>query len=132
MKVLSYLETCKTYTISENQYGSAIIGLVDIPIANIMCWDSMEKVTNFYSQPFRPELIIELFEGWEHFNGMYSTGNFLSDSIKPIIDFSMSKISNKYATYNTEDRNIFIFPRTLDLFVCNCQDAGIELEWRLK
>jgi len=46
MKVLNFLEWCKDKG-SIDYYGGGIFDIID-----------------FYSQPFKPEMITELFEGW--------------------------------------------------------------------
>lgn len=72
-----------------------------------------EIVKDFYAQPFKPELITELFEGFTPFVNYYG-----------------------YVFYNHKDGSGIQLkvnnPRTLDDFINDCQRAGIILEWREK
>lgn len=81
------------------------------------------------SQPFKPELITELFEGWEHLedDDVYVNGKWIFDN-----DCSLFK-NNDGANYGNANMNWIAFkPDTLERFISNCQQAGIELTWRTK
>jgi hypothetical protein len=81
----------------------------------------------FYSQVFKPELITELFEGWEL--------NIIDgiEQIRRIQPFCAIEFYKKYVAYiivdncNCTDTTRTFLPRTLDDFISDCQRAGIEL-----
>jgi hypothetical protein len=98
-------------------------------------YEDWKNALSFYSQPFKPELITELFEGWE--------ANFEICSkctIKNLKDYSTFDfwvdIWNNYILWEPHTKGeLFwnlMFPRTLDDFINDCQRAGIELKWRVK
>ena len=85
---------------------------------------------SFYAQPFKPELITELFDNWEIKDGYNyieykNSGAILRiwhNEPNEIIIFKKKVLSGK-STFTI---------RTLDDFICDCQRAGIELIWRSK
>ena len=89
--------------------------------------DTMERIAvnktpdEFYSQEFKPELITELFEGWElSEDGVYYNGDIFID-----YDCNGDGLNICYSGVS-----IVPMPRTLDDFITDCQRAGIELEWK--
>ena len=126
MKVLSFIEYTNLTFIESHEYFIPFETFLSKHIKWSENEDGDWDILKFYSQPFKPELITELFEGWE------------------TKDFSLYKNDNSHRdirfndgiTYNFE-LNDFIeennyYPRTLDDFINDCQRAGIELEWRVK
>jgi hypothetical protein len=112
MKVLSYLEVMKCPT------NDGFAWIVNNMIEDL----SVMNVEDFYSQPFKPELITELFEGWEW------NGENVSSNETLIVDISWQ---SDYLVITFIEKDIyFFFPRTLDDFITDCQRAGIELTWR--
>ena len=99
--------------------------------------DVMERVANgkspdeFYSEPFRPEMIVERFTGWKL---------LISPNSQTIIathlpyDIVFHEMTPNCMTICTDDNgdvtDDFIKPRNLDEFIVQCQQAGIELEWK--
>lgn len=71
------------------------------------------KITSFYSQPFKPEMITELFVGWE----------------RKVTKVEYAMPSEKFEYYTGV---AFIPPVTLNDFISDCQRAGIELTWKPK
>lgn len=115
MKVLSFLE----------------IEQHDCPVE---LWERTNEVINkhgyqyrneYYAQTFKPELITELFEGWEQKTQQGYSGNGGSY----YIGFDNEKYIIAKTNCNAEWLNI---PRTLDDFINDSQRAGIELKWRIK
>ena len=105
---------------------------------SIMSKNSLDKW--YYqktNQPFKPELIPELFEGWKlTYNANSKYIYSLEDSDICIrIEFDFKYLPNCYFVY--KDKYIdtftdFLFPKTFDEFITDCQRAGIELKWRKK
>lgn len=115
MKVLSYLEFW--------------VHLTDFSEDALIYAKAIEKkgyVCNaiFYSQPFKPGLITELFEGF------IPTGHEQDYSHTSDYDFQF-KTKRYMIHYGLEITITNSYPRTLDDFITDCQRAGIELEWKL-
>jgi len=87
----------------------------------------------FYSQPFKPELIVELFEdvrinqltgGWV-FNNGYFIEYIIDGNNRHYQIISLLKLRNdNIELVKTQ------MPRTLDDFINDCQRAGIELGFK--
>jgi len=94
-----------------------------------------EMVDKFYSQPFKPEMINEYFEGWE----LLKHSDYCEYCLKGE-DYSELINSNKDAIHFYSDSYCYFFGKdeietrikTLSQFITNCIQAGIKLEWRLK
>jgi hypothetical protein len=82
----------------------------------------------FYSQPFKHELITELFEGWiaDADEPSYTYATFTNPNT--IIDFGEYRNASLYTINYVR----FYVPRTLDDFINDCQRVGVGLEWRVK
>jgi hypothetical protein len=104
-EVKSYLERVKGIFDNQDEYGNEIT-------------KEIEQEYFFYSQSFKPELITKYFEGWDKLKGYYSTDN---------IDIFF--YNRNFMIHNEETKidDFLLFPRTLDRFICHCQDAGITL-----
>lgn len=130
MKVLSYLEYTD-YVVSD------ITGLVyiqenippDLRVITPIC--SLDELMSFYSQPFRPELITELFEGWWYDKAKEKYLSNYEDNGKTSYLYLNICFETNYASYNICGI-VLPFPRTLDDFITDCERAGIQLEWRLQ
>jgi len=102
--------------------------------------DLVDKVANFYSLPFKPELITELFEGWgEHQNKIYSCrfDRIGKGSYNNIIEVFFSDKVDRISYGNSIIRNhhpqnivMSILPKSLNDFISDCQRAGIELTFK--
>ena len=82
--------------------------------------DYWKKAIDFYSQPFRPELITELFEPIKYKNPLcYNCegGGMISLSNQP----------KKCGLCGGKGYNTLGKCETLDHFISDCQRAGIEL-----
>lgn len=116
MKVLSYLD----FMLSE--------GNSKIPDA-IM--DGYTEFAELYSLPFKPEMITELFEGFEEYTGIHDL--YYNDSKCQEIRFNKD---NKHVYELFQDSLsrpiVFYRPRTLDDFINDATRTGIELEWKLQ
>ena len=88
-----------------------------------------EDIAQFYSQPFRPELITELFEGW---GCDVEDDSYWFRNNHDKINYARSEMGGYIQYDSTLMNQTFDIPRTLDDFINDCQRAGIELEWRLK
>ena len=116
-EVLSYLEynVNMPYKVSEVQFYNKLM-------------EGFENSTEFYSQPFSPELIEKYFEGGSK-NTIYASGYNMNNQkiiiFHPNIKQSFS-IQDCKKSYGME----FYYPSTLDRFICHCQDAGIKLYWK--
>jgi hypothetical protein len=86
---------------------------------------------DFTKQPFTPELITKYFKGWrtelvdkpsgyyKHYHDEYH-----------LIDTDI--LNDKIWLDSPITGTIYYMrlPKTLDRFICHCQDADIELEWK--
>lgn len=103
----------------------------------ISCLSKFPNFTDtnsFYDQSFKPEMITELFDGWEKSK---DTDIILSYSDKDYIIFwqkSIPSIMNVDYKDNNKSLDIqeYWTPCRLNDFINDCQQAGIELEWRQK
>lgn len=79
-----------------------------------------EKADALYSQPFKPEMITELFEGWGQSTILrhYKNGKF-----EIICD-------GERIAYYTPSITVNKQPQTLNDFISDCQRAGIELTFK--
>jgi len=129
MKVLNFLEWYQTgeITVDENNTDS----LADIQLKQSA---KLGAVALFYSQPFKPEMIAELFEGWtkggDFANQLIEFGDGHANhfSIETHWDINGDWSVAKYLKHCSEHRTTA--PITLDVFISDCQRAGIELEWK--
>lgn len=110
MKVLSYLE-CDKNSYNYHQFLKKLW-------AKVYPDKILNNIEIFYSQPFKPELITELFKGW----GLVH-GRFWHHEKRVCI-----WIKGNYISYNRESS--IKRPRTLDDFINDCQREEIELEWK--
>jgi len=78
---------------------------------------TFHKLKDFYSQPFKPELITELFEGWKYETDLYE-GLYYNPKTSKIIRRDGDVGLNTYA------------PDTINDFISDCNRAGIELNWK--
>ncbi len=123
MKVLSYLQAC-------NEGGFVDIALYLDKAA------MSDSVTEFYSQPFKPELITELFEGWTFqyvrtISGIKTSGKRYRH-LGYEIEVTFHDGSRYYdIAQGVDDIADFFYPRTLDDFINDVTRAGIELKWRV-
>ena len=109
MEVLSYLELWQ----KDNKYIDKYCEFLER--------DSVD----FYSQPFKPELITELFAGWEFvtINIRKQYQNYIEKDVLIIIAFNEYQYVINGVAYH--------IPRTLDEFITDFKRAGIELKWRV-
>ena len=108
MEVLSYLELWQK----------------DSEFIDKYCEFLERDTIDFYSQPFKPELITELFEGWEF--DKRSLTAFRNSVDTETVEFDV----NGKMKIHQLSTDVFPYPRTLDDFINDCKRAGIELEWR--
>lgn len=80
---------------------------------------------HFYSQPFKPEMITEYFEGWG------------KDKQYPMTNPRFKNINGDWLAMDSDSIRMntiqfLIFPSTLSQFITNCIQAGIKLTWKEK
>lgn len=80
---------------------------------------------DFYSQPFRPELITELFEGFIDFEDKDNT--FKLNGIQMNF-YEPREIFVIWLSWHNQKE--FIIPSTLDRFISDCKEAEIKLTWK--
>lgn len=90
-----------------------------------------DEIKHIYSEPFKPEMIVERFKGWKL---------LIPPKTQTIIathfpyDIVFHEMTPNCMTICTDDNgdvtDDFIKPRNLDEFIVQCQQAGIELEWK--
>lgn len=81
---------------------------------------TVADVHHFYSQPFDPERIPELFEGWAY-NGRH-------DGRGDLIRYGDTVFAAK-GGYRYNYGFTFPTPQTLNDFIRDCERAGVELNW---
>lgn len=116
MKVESFLQHCNSREkFTPEEEADARKFFVERGVRYIRDW---------YSQPFKPELITELFEGWYlAFEGCYRHRSISLPLFEDeIVAFRMGGVS-----YNRTSREA---PLILDEFISNCIRNGIELKWK--
>jgi hypothetical protein len=135
MKVLSFLEFYnlsfneKTKYLNYNHINYAKPLIDDVAQATILM---LEAYNTIVKQPFKPELILVMFEEWEL--SQVEDNRFVR-KIKPWVHIEFYA---KYTAYymldilgHTDATRTFN-PLTLDDFINDCKKAGIELTWRVK
>ena len=92
---------------------------------------TFHKLKDFYSQPFKPELITELFEGWK-FEWQNKSKSIESSTGECRIYFYDNKVSYEITIYVEPENNIYFgaLPQTLNDFISDCNRAGSELEFK--
>ncbi len=94
-------------------------------------------LSNFYSQPFKPELITELFKGWkesntdeieEHFAVWGKKGQFYFFPTRKQMVF-FHKMGSTLVD-DSHEYELPYLPATLNNFISDCQRAGIELTFK--
>lgn len=118
---LEYVKKCK----SNHEAKEAKRGIINQALFDIY------QAERFYSQPFKPELITELFEGLKLTKEKYFIVISCNDFI---IEMAVEShpINSNYIVYDHKGGNCinFIIPKTLNDFISDCQRAGIELTFK--
>jgi hypothetical protein len=135
MKVLSYLEFCQLTAREKYEYVLKL-GYKKLDIEDRFEIERYEVTfdtfyLNIVSQPFKPELITELFEGW--LKEIHNSQELYIHWENWQIEFDENDRNNKYCIYSYYGdwyKITTLKPRTLDDFINDCQRAGIELEWK--
>ena len=132
MKALSFIQLYKLAVKAFKKYKALIFRLLGIEVSDYNWWDLWAK---FLSQPFKPEMIVELFEGWSE-EKHEETEQWASEFIIYRNKTTKIEYSKCYWFYNVLFNDVLYSyrhkPRTLDDFINDCQKIGIELEWREK
>jgi hypothetical protein len=104
---------------------------------------NLHEQINFYSQPFKPEMIVEFFEGWhkvgkgeiyyvdgcdQYYFQYEIDGKKFTTSIEFFIAESAYTIDGDYYKRFPNKFNTL----TLDHFISDCQRAGIELTFKIE
>lgn len=133
MKVLSFIEYTNLTFIESYEYFIPFETFLSKHIKWSENEDGEWDILKFYSQSFKPELIVELFEGWNKINDKHYDNFKYTDSAHIDKDYQSLHFTRTYmeVTYKCQTKRFYI-PRTLDDFINDTQRAGIELEWRLK
>lgn len=114
MKALSYLEL----NASEKKYESKQYWMLDV-------YDFKDCI-EFYSQPFKQDLITQLFEGFvlvDNYRGTCGIYCKKSDINTPILLFYIN------GSYEINGVKFGRLPETLDEFLTDAKRAKFELEW---
>jgi hypothetical protein len=146
MKVLSYLEFGLLGLSQKVDYYEAITPRKDYPMTTgvkrehnaVLESDLNQWYAKKVSQPFTPQLITELFEGWEY-DGVLK--DEIGDGEGGLIEtryfdnWHFNGFNDDISIY--KEQNMiqyglmpFPIPCVLDSFITDCQRAGIELQWR--
>ena len=80
-----------------------------------------EQTKAFYTQPFKPEMIQEYFEGWKE----NPKGGYIKSSVR-IFFWNEMVVKN----YSADEQFQFPVPQTLQHFISDTQRAGITLRWK--
>jgi hypothetical protein len=121
MKVLSYLEIMS----QEGYWEDYVPEFIELKIR--FC---SPQLNDFYSQPFKPEMITELFAEWQLSEVTFNyTRHRVCIQFKTFVRSGLSymyidKPDNQGETFK------LLRPRTLDDFINDATRTGIELEWK--
>lgn len=128
-KAINFLEWYQKGEISVEDNNSD--GLAELQLKQSA---KRDEVASFYSQPFKPEMITELFEGWldkvredeEYVFYKVDVNSYSNPEIcfpSKGIELMVVRIDNSYS--------YFKIPKTLDSFKTLIEEqAGINLEWK--
>lgn len=128
MKYLTFAEFCGLgLKLSIDYMKKVFTGIYKIPDFNAI--DNEQEQNNTMlaliqlyhahtQQPFKPELITELFEGWNEDDDVYEHGDIFID-----YDCNADGLNMCFSGIS-----VVSIPRTLDEFISDCKRAGIELE----
>ena len=86
-------------------------------------------IRDWYSQPFKPELITEWFEGWKCETRTAREPRFENDNNTILIQYRKSIDRIHYYTEYSSDQDLRL-PLILDEFISDCTRNGIELKWK--
>ncbi len=94
----------------------------------------LDKLIQFYSTPFKPEMITEYFEGWEkYFEDDYKNRAriFLTNGVDGITyDRDFYLLGKNGLAVNEWEMGDYIRFATLNDFISDCERAGIELTFK--
>lgn len=121
MKVETFLQHCNSREkFTPEEEADARKFFVDRGVRYIRDW---------YSQPFKPELITELFDGIEitpdRHNCYVQFPNHANAMIWVVNEIPKITYTSQLGNKSTTDR-----PLTLDEFISDCIRNGIELKWK--
>ena len=89
-----------------------------------------ETLTNFYAQLFTPELITELFEGWENVQMPDEHPDFLNANSEGIV-FGITGYS--IVSIVSENEEEYVYPEqpaNLADFISDCKRSALVLYWK--
>lgn len=108
MKAITFLEWCDNIMILDDCDNTEGLKFI-------------QKLQRVYSQPFKPEMITELFENAKSLVCYNCRGT--GELRKPLIKCPLCLGKGYYVGAGLECK-------TLDQFISDCQRAGIELTWK--
>lgn len=82
----------------------------------------------FVSQPFRPEMIERLFE--IIIREESGSKRYVKFYIADVVITFKYRSDNSFFSYYIIETDKFLFPKTLNDFISDCQRAGIDLEFK--
>jgi hypothetical protein len=85
-----------------------------------------ERIIPLYSQPFKPEMITEYFEGWESFEGDVLSECFRNKENEIVIGNAIYA----YSHIEVNEDKFPTMPKTLSQFITNAIQADIKLYWK--
>lgn len=137
VQIHSYLEYCLLDIREQRDYYDKLVANEPLlttgikrPLDNRLKIDLEQWYLKRTSQPFKPELITELFKGWEFIaknTNKYCKGkDSIGIYVRPFVGKPFMQIY-----LDGYGQPALPIPRTLDDIINDCQRAGIELEWKL-
>lgn len=105
----------------EDWYIRSISGMAGLPV------QKTEDILNFYTQPFKPEMIEEYFEGWKL--KPYLNNNSFLPVISPQKEVYYYDI-HCHSIEDTFNDIVGLRIKTLSDFIDACINSNIELEWK--
>ncbi len=133
MKAVTYLEW-SNLEYAQNRYSADTAGMM-----LLSKWLKKDKqVRDFYSQPFKPEMITEYFEGWIFCSVPMDKDNdnyrnkaqhvriwfYLESDWQRTMRVKVFPVDKNKQVFD------FILPKTLDHFISDALRAGIELTFK--
>lgn len=128
MKALTFPEFFALKLKKKIEYYKAVKGYPEHMVIPISSYHLDKWYHTFTQQPFKPELIAELFQY-----------RLFGDNYKNVDGYFYIYVSGREIEIDTGNEtidygNYYVcgIPRTIDEFISDCRRAGIELKWRIK
>lgn len=125
MKASTFFDYCQLALAQNRDYNQTLNKGTVLPA------DDLTNLHTFYGQPFRQEMLLTLFSGWQrqkNSQGENIDWYYSGSLVEKMDDIDFIAPYGKKGYYINEI--IFPLPATLDIFISDCSRAGVELTWQ--